>query len=126
MKFRTALKEARGLGAAKEGVAHWWDQRLTALILIPLSLWFVASLWALFPVRRLDLIDWLSSPITATLMILFIGSTVWHVKLGVAIIIEDYVETRWLRTSLLIGLTFLCWVLGVASTLSVLMLALAG
>ncbi len=126
MKHHTPLKAARSLGPAKEGVNHWWAQRLTALALIPLSLWFVASLFYLFHASRADLVEWLSGPINATLMVLLIGSTFWHAKLGLQVVVEDYVHTPWLKTALLIKITLGTIALGIASTVAVVMLALGG
>ena len=124
MALLTPLKSARGLGSAKEGVAHWWAQRLSALALIPLSLWFVASLFYLFRVGRFELMAWLADPINATLMVLLLGFTFWHAKLGLQVVIEDYVRRECCKQGLLLTNQLLTLALGVASIVSVLMLAI--
>ncbi len=128
MRIETPLARTRGLGAAKEGVNHWWAQRLTAIILVPLTLWFVASLWWLVVggADRAALVDWLRGPVAAILMILFVGATFYHAKLGLQVVIEDYVQTRWLKTVMLVMMTLGCIVLGLASTFAVIKLALGG
>ncbi len=124
MALLTPLKSARGLGSAKEGVAHWWAQRLSALALIPLSLWFVASLFYLFRVERFELMAWLADPINATLMVLLLGYTFWHMKLGLQVVIEDYVQRECCKQGLLLTNQLLTLALGVTSIVSVLMLAI--
>jgi succinate dehydrogenase / fumarate reductase membrane anchor subunit len=126
LKHRTPLKEVRFLGSAKEGVNHWWAQKLTAVALIPLCLWFVASLFYLFQASRADLVEWLSNPINATLMVLLIGATFWHTKLGMEVVVEDYVHTPWLKMTMLITITFGTIAFGTASIVAVAMLALGG
>lgn len=113
----------RNLGAAKEGVSHWWLQRLTAIALIPLSVWFFSSLLVVAespdPFR---VADWLSSPANALLMVLLIVALFWHAKLGLQVVIEDYVHTPWLKYALLIGNIFFCVLAAVACVLAVLKL----
>ena len=89
---RTALGRARGLGSAKEGVAHWWVQRVTALLLIPLVVWFVASLLAHLGSVYVGIIAWLHEPVTYGLMVLLLGAMFWHAGLGLQVVLEDYVQ----------------------------------
>jgi succinate dehydrogenase / fumarate reductase, membrane anchor subunit len=89
---RTALGRARGLGSAKEGVAHWWVQRVTALLLIPLVVWFVASLLAHLSADYAGVIAWLHEPLTYGLMVLLLGAMFWHAALGLQVVLEDYVH----------------------------------
>ncbi len=124
MALRTPLKAARGLGSAKEGVAHWWAQRVSAVALVPLSLWFVASLFSLFRAERFEIAEWLSGPVNATLMVLLLGFTFWHAKLGLEVVIEDYVHRECCKRALLIANQLVIAALGAASIVSVLMLAL--
>ncbi|HIF09766.1 MAG TPA: succinate dehydrogenase, hydrophobic membrane anchor protein [Sneathiellales bacterium] len=126
MGLRTPLGQVRGLGSAKEGTNHFWLQRLTAIALIPLSVWFVASITCLAGADHNQVVDWLSSPITSVCMILMLGTTFFHLKLGVQVVIEDYVHSPWAKTGALIGVTFFCFVLGLASILAVLKLAVGG
>ena len=89
---RTALGRARGLGSAKEGVAHWWVQRVTALLLIPLVVWFVVSLLAHLGADYAGVIAWLHEPLTYGLMVLLLGAMFWHAALGLQVVLEDYVH----------------------------------
>ena len=127
MALQTPLAKVRHLGSAKEGVSHWWWQRLTAILLVPLSLWFVGSLWSLIAAGadRDDFVDWLSGPVAAILMLLFLGATFYHLKLGLQVVIEDYVhgKCKWV---LLILNTLLCFVLCLASLYSVILIAVQG
>ena len=127
MTLQTPLAKVRHLGAAKEGVHHWWGQRLTAILLVPLSLWFVGSLWSIVVGGggRDALVDWLSGPVAAVLMLLFLGATFYHLKLGLQVVIEDYVHgpCKWV---LLILNTLLCLLLALAALYSVILIALGG
>ena len=127
MALQTPLAKVRHLGAAKEGVNHWWWQRLTAILLVPLSLWFVGSIWSLVAggADRDALADWLSGPVAAVLMLLFLGATFYHLKLGLQVVIEDYVHgtCKWV---LLILNTLLCLVLCLAALYSVIVIAVGG
>ena len=124
MTLQTPLAKVRHLGAAKEGANHWWWQRLTAILLVPLSLWFVGSLWSIVVggADRDALVDWLSGPVAAVLMLLFLGATFYHLKLGLQVVIEDYVHgpCKWV---LLILNTLLCLLLALAALYSVILIA---
>lgn len=128
MRIETPLARVRHLGSAKEGVEHWWMQRLTAILLVPLSLWFVASIWWLV-VGGADYAafqSWLQGPVSAILMILFLGATFYHLKLGMQVVIEDYVHAEWLKMAMIITVTLGCLTLGLASTYSIIVIALRG
>lgn len=90
--LRSELGRVRGLGSAKEGTQHWWMQRMTALALIPLSLWFIATLICLAEVDHATAIWWLGSPLTLGLMSLFLVALVYHAVLGLQVVIEDYIH----------------------------------
>ncbi len=126
MSLRTPLNQARGLGSAKEGTQHWWHQRLTAIALLPLAVWFIVSLITLADATYEDVIDWLSSPIVAGLMFLWIFAVFYHLKLGLQVVIEDYVHTEWRKITSLILVTFATIALGLACALAVLWVWLAG
>ena len=89
----TPLSRVKGLGSAKEGTTHFWYQRLTAIILIPLILWFCISV-ASMPVDHSTLVGWIQRPAVAIGLILLILSTFYHAQLGLQIVIEDYVSTH--------------------------------
>lgn len=90
--IRTPLGRARGLGAAKDGTHHWWVQRVTAVALLPLCIFFLCSIDRLVTADHAALLAWLSSPVTAVALLLFIGAAFYHAALGVQVIIEDYVH----------------------------------
>ena len=124
MSLRTPLANARGLGSAKEGVGHWWHQRLTAVALVPLLLWFGFSVALLGTADYYTVIDWIAHPVNAVLMILVLAVGFWHGALGVQVVIEDYVGTEWKKLALLIGTQFAAAVLALAGIYAVIRIAL--
>jgi succinate dehydrogenase / fumarate reductase membrane anchor subunit len=122
--MRSDLGRVRGLGSAKEGVNHWWMQRLTAIALIPLTLWFVISIVSLSGSSYSATIAWLSSPLVAIFMILLVAATLYHALLGVQVVIEDYIHSEGWKFFLLISLKLIFLVLGVAAIFSLLKIAL--
>lgn len=120
MSMQTPLAKVRGLGSAKEGVHHWWAQRLTALALIPLSLWFIYTLVAITGAEYAIVTALLSQPLNAVLMLLFIFSLYYHAVLGVQVVIEDYIDSEWQKIACLILVKFLAWLAGLSATISVL------
>jgi len=126
MSLRSPLSKATGLGSAKHGFSHWWWQRVTAVALIPLSLWFVYSLVCLVSADYQHAVMWLSSPINATLMLLFVLTALFHGQTGVQVVIEDYIHTKWLNLSLLLLIKFASVALAVLATISVLKVVLGG
>ena len=91
-KMETALKQVRGLGSAREGARHWWHERVSALASLILSGWFVVSLLRLPAYDRGTIVEWLGSPLAAVPMALLVITTFWHLKMGVIVVIEDYVH----------------------------------
>ncbi len=125
-EMRSPLGRAVGLGSAKEGVEHWWRQRLTALALVPLGLWFVAAILAHIGADYEETVAWLGAPIPAILMILLIGTTFYHAALGIQVVIEDYIHQEWVKLGLLVAVRFGCFVLAVAGIFAILRIALGG
>jgi succinate dehydrogenase / fumarate reductase membrane anchor subunit len=123
MSYRTPIGRARGLGSAKDGTAHWWAQRLTALALVPLVLWFVISVVRLIGAGHGAVVAWLGSPVAAGLMILLIVATFHHAQLGVQVVIEDYVHNEAGKIAAIILVKFAAVVLGLAGILAVLAIA---
>ncbi len=122
-RLRSPLGRALGLGSAKEGVEHWWLQRVTALALVPLSLWFVAALIGHLGADYGAAVAWLRSPITAIVMIpLGIGTFV-HMALGLQVVIEDYVHHEAAKVASLLILRLAYWALGAAALFAVLRVA---
>jgi succinate dehydrogenase / fumarate reductase membrane anchor subunit len=124
--LRSELGRARGLGSAKDGVQHWWRQRLTALVLIPLSLWFVASLVFLTDTDHATAVLWLGSPITLGVMVIFIGAAFYHAALGLQVVIEDYIGNHALRMVVMVLTQFAALALGTAAIVSLLVIAFKG
>lgn len=105
--MRTPLKRVRALGSAKSGMTHWWWQRLTAVALVPLALWFV---WVAVRLPHLDFASahaLVATPCNTLLLILFTATGFWHGQLGLQVVIEDYVHTRWVELVMLVAIRFL-------------------
>jgi succinate dehydrogenase / fumarate reductase membrane anchor subunit len=122
--MRSPLGRAIGLGSAKEGVRHWWAQRLSAIALVPLALWFVVVVIELAGADRALLIDWIRHPVPAVLMALLLVATFYHGALGMQVVIEDYVENEALRLGLLIVMKLAAIVLAALGIFAVLKLSL--
>mgnify|MGYP004705167963 FL=1 len=123
--MRNPLKRARGMGSAQFGVGHWWQQRVTAIALVVLVLWLVYTLLGLVHADYATARAVMSRPFNAVLLIAFSIAVFWHAALGLQVVIEDYVHTRWKEVFLLVLIKFAA-VLGVlASVLAVLRIALA-
>jgi len=119
----TSLGRVRGLGAAKDGVHHWWLQRLTAVSNLVLVLWFV---WSLVRLPSLDygsIILWLRQPVAAVPMLLFIVSVFWHFRLGVQVFLEDYLQGA-ARVLAMLALNFYTLAGAAAAVFAVLKIAL--
>ena len=124
MSLRSPLARARGLGSAKEGIHHWWSQRLTALALIPLGLWFIYSLVVMTGANYTTVIAWLANPLNAVLMLLFIISLYYHAALGLQVVIEDYTKSEWQKIAFLILVKFIALLAGFSAAIAVLKLYL--
>ena len=106
--LRTPLARARGLGSARYGVHHWWAQRLTAIALIPLVVWFAISLVMMSGADYGAVRAWIGSPVVMVLLILTIAVGLHHGQLGLQVVIEDYVHTRSLELGLQVLVRFAC------------------
>ena len=126
MSIRTPLAHARGLGSAKSGTAHWWAQRLTAIALIPLIVWFVVSVVVLSGSGHDAMLAWVGNPLTAVLLILLIVAGFHHMQLGLQVVIEDYVHTRWMEIALLLIIKGGAVLFGAIGIFSVLKIAFGG
>ena len=124
MSTRTSLGRVRGLGVAKEGVAHWWAQRITALALVPLSIWFVLSVVSLVGADQTAVADWVASPLSAVLLILLTIAVFHHAQLGLQVVIEDYVHHEGLKIASLILIKLAAFALATAMVFAVLLIAL--
>ena len=126
MKYRTALYDVRGLGSAKDGTRHWWMQRVTALALVPLTPWLAYGLVRIASMGYEQALAWVASPLTSVLLLSAILALAYHAKLGLQVVIEDYIHREGVKIAALIGIKFLTLLLGLASALAVLRVALAG
>jgi succinate dehydrogenase / fumarate reductase membrane anchor subunit len=122
---RTPLARARGLGSAKEGVHHWWAQRLTAIALIPLVVWFAISLVMLSGAEFNVVRAWIGSPLVMVMLILTIGIGLHHGQLGLQVVWEDYTEGA-LRVVMIVITRFLAVLFGLAAIVSVLRIGFGG
>lgn len=107
MSYRTPIKQARGLGSARSGVRHWWLQRVTAIALIPLGVWFAASFIALLGADYTTVTAWLSHPLNAILTALLVAVMFHHSALGIQVVIEDYVHGEALKIASLLVIKFI-------------------
>ena len=119
MSIRTPLSKARGHGEASEGVSHFWRQRVTAVALIPLCLWFIFSVVGLAWKPYINAIDFVAEPHNAVFLLLLIWAGFTHLRLGLQTVIEDYITDRFHKLALLALNDFFVAILGVTCALSV-------
>ncbi len=123
MSMRAPLAQVRGTGSAKAGAHHWWAQRLSAVALVPLFLWFVASLVTVGTADYQAAVAWIGSPWNSAFLILLIGATFYHAQLGLQVVFEDYISKHWLQLTSIILVRFLAMLLAVVSIIAVLRVA---
>ena len=126
MSLRSPLGTVKGLGAAHEGVGHWWAQRLTAVALVPLLVWFVASVTAMVGADYATMRAWMASPVVAGLLILLTVAGFYHAALGAQVVIEDYVHHEAAKVGSILAVKALSLVLALTCTLAVLSVLFAG
>jgi succinate dehydrogenase / fumarate reductase, membrane anchor subunit len=122
--MRSPLGRAIGLGSAKEGIEHWWRQRVTALALVPLTLWFVIAVIGLVGADHAVFVAWVRSPMPAVLLVLLLVATFYHTALGLQVVIEDYIHGEITRLATLLVTRFLCIIFAVRGIFAVLKMAL--
>ena len=123
-RLRTPLKRVQGLGSGHNGTGHFWVQRLTAVALVPLVIWIVMLVLGLMGKDAFVVRARLAEPLTGTLLVAFIVATFWHAQLGLQVVIEDYIHTRWLEVALQVLVKFLAVIGALLATLSVIRIAL--
>ena len=119
MKLRAPLATARGLGSAKEGTHHFWNQRLTAIVLVPMTLWIMVSLVRMTNVDYATVTQWIAAPLNAVLLLIFLLALFYHALLGVQVVIEDYIHSEWQKVACLILVKFTILLTGLTSVLAV-------
>jgi len=121
--MRSPLGRAKGLGAAKSGLGHWWAQRITAIALLPLSLYFVVSVMLLENATRAQMAGYMAEPWNTVLFLCLIFALFYHLSLGLQVVIEDYVSSEGKRVASIMLLNFAIVVCALACAVSVLKLA---
>jgi succinate dehydrogenase / fumarate reductase membrane anchor subunit len=124
VSLRSPLGRVLGLGSAKGGSGHWYSQRTTAVALVILGLWFVASLAMLGDgATHAAVVDWLASPFSAALAVLLVVVSAYHALLGLQVVVEDYVGDKGARVVVLVAIEFALVVAALIGVLAVLRLA---
>jgi succinate dehydrogenase / fumarate reductase membrane anchor subunit len=124
--LRSPIARVRGLGSAREGVGHWWVQRMTALALIPLGIWFVASVVCLAGADHAAITQWLSAPFTLGALALTILAAFYHAVLGLQVVVEDYIHAKIAKHTLIILIQFAAFGFATAAIIALLVAAFAG
>jgi succinate dehydrogenase / fumarate reductase membrane anchor subunit len=124
VKGGTPLGRVLGHGTAQGGAHHWWLQRVTAIALIPLNAWFVWSLLRLPGFDHASVVTWIGGPWNAVLLLLLFATACWHSRLGVQVVIEDYVHTPGTKVASLLAADFAHVVVAVAGVFAILKIAL--
>ena len=123
--MRSPLARAIGLGSAREGVGLWWAERVSAVALIPLTLWFTASIIAHTGSDYTTFVAWLRAPFVATLMILLLIALFHHTALGLQVVIEDYIHSG-AKFAAVIAVRLGCFALAIAGFVATLRIAFSG
>ncbi|TAM11262.1 MAG: succinate dehydrogenase, hydrophobic membrane anchor protein [Nevskiaceae bacterium] len=126
MLLRSPLGQARGLGSAKEGVQHWWMQRITAVALLPLSLWFVFSVATHQLVPHDAIVAWLHNPLVAAVLVFYFAVLFYHSALGVQVVVEDYVGGQFKKLATLMLFKLAHGLVAVIAIIAVLKVAFGG
>jgi succinate dehydrogenase / fumarate reductase membrane anchor subunit len=117
--MQTPLARARGLGSARAGSHHWWLQRVSALALAPLTIWFVISFTALINADHRTYSQWIGSPLNAVFMIGLVIVLFYHMALGLQVIAEDYLHSDRVKLLTVVAIQFGCFVLAIVGVVSV-------
>lgn len=118
MNMRDPLATARGLGTAKDGVNHWWLQRLTAVALMLLTPWFAWFALGMIGADQLTSRELIAQPLNASLLSAFVLALLWHARLGLQVVVEDYVH-GWPEIALQIAIKFIYAIAAIASVLAI-------
>ena len=124
--LRTPLAHVRGLGSSRSGVHHWWLQRLSAVILVPLVLWFAVSLLSVAHADHATMKAWVSRPFNTALLVVLLTAMFYHARLGLQVVIEDYVHEELVKLGTLLAMNLVIVVAGATAVISVLKIAFGG
>ncbi len=113
--FRTPLARARGLGSSKSGTGHWWRQRVTAVLMVILVPWLIGLLVSMVGADMDAARNVIAKPWNLIILVAFVIAAFWHAKLGLQVVIEDYVHIRWVEVTLQLLVTFACAIAVLAS-----------
>lgn len=123
--MRSPMARAMGLGSAKQGAVHWWMVRVSAVALVPLTLWFLASIISHSGSDYATFVAWLRKPLVSVLMVLLLVSLFYHTALGLQVVIEDYVHSA-TRFAVLIAVRLGCFALALAGIIVTLRISFGG
>nr|VFK38831.1 MAG: succinate dehydrogenase / fumarate reductase membrane anchor subunit [Candidatus Kentron sp. TC] len=126
MSLRTPLAQVRGLGSAKQGAHHWWMQRITGVMLVPLFVWFIGAMVAVVTGGYAEVAELIRSPIATGGLLVLIIAIFYHAALGLQVVIEDYVPSEGTQVSAVIIMRFLMALLAAISAVSVFKVAMGG
>jgi len=126
MKMETPLGRVRGLGSARSGAHHWWLERITSVATLILLVWLVVSLVRLPDFDYRTVAQWLSAPLAAVPMLLLIVATFWHLKLGLQVVVEDYVHVEGPKLFWVVLINFLSIFGAALAIFAVLKIAVSG
>ena len=124
--YRTPLSRAQGLGSAKHGAGHWISERVSSIALVPLTLWGAYSVIRLAGGDYGLAVRWIGDPLNATLMVLTLAISFWHMHSGMRVVVEDYIHKTATKSALLILNLFVCGLAGALAIFSILKVALGG
>ena len=123
--MRSQLGRARGLGAAHAGVEHWWIERVTAIALVPLTIWFVISVLTMLGADQPVIAGWAARPWNAALLLALVAMTFHHTQLGLQVVYEDYIDDVTLRHAVNLATKGLCLVLALMAAVAIIKLSFA-
>jgi len=124
VSYRTPLGRARGLGSAKHGAGHWVSERVTAIALVPLTVWAVYGVLRLAAGDYGLAVHWIQDPLNATLAVITLAISFWHMHAGMRVIVEDYIHKALTKTTILLINLFVCGLMGALAIVSILKVAL--
>ena len=102
----TPLHKVQGMGASHSGTGHFWRERVTAVALLPLSLWFAFTMLGLAGTNEVTMVQYLAEPWNALLMAMFAATGLYHMSLGLQVVIDDYVQSSGMKIALLLLVRF--------------------